>query len=216
MSIQDGSPPTAEAASAPKMPAADPLSANGMPLNPSPNPLAPPLVEKATVAKQSGDGLDASKLSIGELLSNLKKLTVSSFVGVLTVVGTLLSIAWSAGIFYQKRFAASEDTQADTKMKPIMISGIMNVREGFSNEDVKNFVNKGKSMVRIVVPWFIDPIATRDGLDEVLSRKDATVEIYFLAPESRHLIERGRVAKPGASADYGPRMSMERLASFGP
>jgi hypothetical protein len=170
------------------------------------------------VGKDSTPGLELQKLSVGDLLAGMKRLSLSS---ALWLVGGLSAVfvgTWTGAVWYEAKFGSPTLSAPSVKGPGIVYprsGGITDVVEDFSNEQLKQFLSNARSQLTVVVPWFIDPLTIADALKQILATDGAAVTVFFLDPSSPHLAERGRVARPDLP-NYGPGETRRSIAVLGP
>ena len=187
--------------------------------NENPHNEAQPVV--AGVANAEESPVDVQKLSLSDIGRGVNRLSLGS---VTWIAGTLvgaLSIAWSGGAHFHLQAVNPDKPEIrDPRALSVYDSGLTSVEDGLSNEQLKSFLHGAKTRIRIVVPWFVDPLTVREGMEDLLGNPQGSVIIYFLDPKSPHLVERGRVAKGKAGTqdlkDCGPSEMLRSLKVIAP
>jgi hypothetical protein len=163
-----------------------------------------------------GPSIEVEKISIREAITALGHLSLKSFFAVVGLLIAVVGGVWSAGVWFgHQQVDATTGNPGEPVIASVRQSGLTSARDGLSNEQLKAFLIQAHTTIRVIVPWFIDPLTARDALEDILTRPDAKIEIFFLDPKSPHLVERGRVARPDVM-DYGPKETKRSVLLLAP
>lgn len=82
-----------------------------------------------------------------------------------------------------------------------------------SNQDLASFLAKATKRIRILVPWFVDPLSLIEMLRHKAQDENFILHIILLEPGSPYLRKRGEVVQP-CHHDYGAQESVRTLMAL--
>jgi hypothetical protein len=154
--------------------------------------------------------VDPREFALADIMRGLKRLKLDAALWLSGILFVVLTSAFSAGARW-----GGQPSQQSTVLNGVYASGITSVTDNMSNEELKAFFLKARFRVRVIVPWFVDPLTVKEALTGILGDDQASVQVYFLDPKSPHLKERGRVARPDL-INYGPNEMLRSLSVLAP
>jgi hypothetical protein len=158
--------------------------------------------------------VDLEELSLADILHGLRRLKLKSILWMAGGAVTAFLGVYSLGL----HFGSSGPTgkgDGEPQRQIAFASGITAISEAMSNEQLKTFLAQARSRVRIVVPWFVDPLTVKEALAPLLESGHSTVQIFFLDPDSSYLKERGKIARADLE-DYGKNEMLRSVALLAP
>jgi hypothetical protein len=168
----------------------------------------PAAVEKPEVVSTAA--VDPRDFTLADIVRGLKRVKLAAAIWLSGGLIFALTSVYSAGAHW-----GGQPSQQTTVSNGGYASGITSVTDKMSNEELKAFLLRAHFRVRVIVPWFVDPLTVKEALTGILGNDQATVQVYFLDPKSPHLKERGRVARPELT-NYGPNEMLRSLSVVAP
>jgi hypothetical protein len=89
------------------------------------------------------------------------------------------------------------------RVRALGAAGLLRVHPHLSSEDLLQFIGRAERTIRVLVPWFVDPLAWRPILRNKAQNPDFHLQITILHPHSTFVRRRGEVLQPNQQ-NYGP------------
>ena len=92
-------------------------------------------------------------------------------------------------------------------------SGLIQIRALVSNQDLESFLASATKRIRILVPWFVDPLCLIEMLAHKARDENFILHVILLEPSSPYLKKRGEVVQ-SRHLDYGPQECVRTLMAL--
>lgn len=89
-------------------------------------------------------------------------------------------------------------------------SGILQVHDEYGPNELRKFLERAHKRIRVLVPFFIEPLTLMPMLEAKLADPAFTLSITLLDPKSPYLEKRGQVVNP-TMAHFGPGKATETI-----
>jgi hypothetical protein len=108
----------------------------------------------------------------------------------------------------ERVLAARLDQLSDLDSK-----GLLRIRSRISNDELMQFVKQANRRLRVLVPWFVDPLALKPILRDKVQDPQFILQITMLRPTSPFLKKRGEIIQP-TQPGYGRSESERTLMAL--